>query len=377
MALARQPALAASRASLAAAEENSRGLNNLHVPTIIARELPIRRKQACLGVTIAAAGLDQAERDTVYAVTRNYYSVIFAREQLKVAQQVVDNLKAILDAAQGQVKAGSKDVTTNSVDKTTVYLDVAKTRLGEAARGDARARAALKEAIGLGPDSPLELAPGKLQRMKTTATQEDIVSLALARRGELVQASNLAQVTCLEIDAQETSCRPTFHTFASGSDIHSRTVPEGTSNSEYRPGAVAPEMPVNLVGSRKARVARARAFSARADAVADKTRNLVALEAEDAYLKWQETAERIPLLKEASEKGTKLADDTRNDFLGGQKVSVEEVLTNQVLGSQIKAQYNEALYHQILALAALERVTAGGFSAGLQALPTQLPAVEK
>jgi hypothetical protein len=44
---------------------------------------------------------------------------------------------------------------------------------------------------------------------------------------------------------------------------------------------------------------------------------------------------------------------------------VEEVINAQVLASQARAQYNEILFQQILALAKLEQITAGGFSAGL------------
>src|SRR5437870_3232533 len=53
IAIDQQPALAAQRASLAAAIEGHRGLERLFVPSFIARDLPIRRQQACLGVAIA------------------------------------------------------------------------------------------------------------------------------------------------------------------------------------------------------------------------------------------------------------------------------------------------------------------------------------
>src|SRR5262245_41474478 len=68
IALERQPALAGHRASVSAAEAQKRGLDELHLARLISRELPIRRKQAALGITIAEAGLDQAEQETVYAV---------------------------------------------------------------------------------------------------------------------------------------------------------------------------------------------------------------------------------------------------------------------------------------------------------------------
>jgi hypothetical protein len=47
------------------------------------------------------------------------------------------------------------------------------------------------------------------------------------------------------------------------------------------------------------------------------------------------------------------------------KVKVEDVVTSRVLASQARSEYNEFLFKQIIALADLERATAGGFNAGL------------
>ena len=58
------------------------------MPVFLARDLPIRRKQARLGVTIAEASLSQAEWETVYAVTRTYFGVVYARQQLVDFQEV-------------------------------------------------------------------------------------------------------------------------------------------------------------------------------------------------------------------------------------------------------------------------------------------------
>ena len=120
-----------------------------------------------------------------------------------------------------------------------------------------------------------------------------------------------------------------------------------------------------LVGSKADRTERARAFSARAAAVADKTRNLVALEAEDAFIKWEEATLKIPSTREAATRAAKLADDMRKDFGAEQKVKAEDLVTVEVLSAQAQAQHIETIYQQILALAALERVTAGGFHAAL------------
>ena len=368
-----QPALAAHRASLAAAETGRRAIEQMQLASLLARDLPIRKKQSALGVTIASAGLAQAEWETRYAVTRTYYSVVYAREQLQVADDVVASLEFYRDRVSDLVKKGeTREWTTSTVDKISVYLGLAQTRQAEAARGIGRAEAALREAIGVDPGCLFTVADVRLPELRTGVSREAILHEALARRGEIVQALTASEVTRLEIDAQSKSHMPTVRTFAAVADIHARPIPQGVQNTEYRPGAVGLDMPSTLVGHRSLRVERARDFSARADAVVDKTRNLITLEAEDGYLKWAEATRKVAQTREAAEAGTRLAKHTREDFRSGQKVKIEDLLTNEVIVGQARAAYNEARFQLLLALAALERIAAGGFEAGfLAAMPAQ------
>lgn len=368
--LAQQPAVAAARASLAAAQTGKCALDNMRFAALISRDIPVRRQQACIGVSIAAAALDQAERETVYAVTRLYYTVAFAREQKKVADSVVANMNVTREIAEAAVKAGSRDVTTSSVDKILVYQRIAESKQVDAQQGIHRALAALREAMGLDSSCPLNVAIDQLPAPRVSVHCDEIVALALSRRAELVQALGASEVTCLEVKAQgKKPFSPMVNTFAAGSDIHARLIPQGEANTEYRPSAVGPEMPVLLVGSRLCREQRAKDFHDRSVRVVDKTRGLIALEAEDVFLKWQEANSKAPLYQEATAKGRKLADDTRDDFRTAQRVKPEDVLTNEVIASQAQASYNEVRYHLILALAALERITGGGFCAGLTGQP--------
>src|SRR5262249_31786970 len=94
----RQPALAAYRASLASAQAARAALQQLRGPAVlISPDLPIRRHQASIGVTIAEATLRQAELDTADAVTRMYYTVMYARAQLEVATTVTEDFKFYRD----------------------------------------------------------------------------------------------------------------------------------------------------------------------------------------------------------------------------------------------------------------------------------------
>jgi hypothetical protein len=377
LAFQRQPRIAAARASLAAAEDGFRALDNLMAPGVLVPSLPVRRRQASLGITAAAAGLDQAQRETAYAVTRTYFTVLYAREQERVVRAVVDRLKATRDTAKQALDAGSLDVTSVDVRRATTYLHLAQTKRIQASEGVKRALAALKEAIGLGPQDCLEVPAARLPVVGARPCREEVIAQALARRGELVRATIFAEVTCLEVEAQGTGIHKKMETFAAGSDIHAVVVPQGASNSEYKPGAVPPEMPTLLAGSRPDRVKRAQSFHARARAVVDVTRNLIALEAEDEFLRWEEAAGQAAEAREAAETGEQLAQDLNKDYAAGLKVKVEEVVNAHVLAAQARAQYNEYLYREILALAALERITAGGFCARLSEALVARPAPAK
>jgi outer membrane protein TolC len=367
-ALEHQPNVTAARYSLASAQTAEQALNKMCVASIISREMQYRKEQAKLGVGAAWAGVDRAERDTTYAVTRLYYSVLYARAQAKVTSDVVQNLIATLDTAKGLLKGGSRDITQDTVDKIVVYRSLALTRKYEAERGISRAEAALREAIGVGPECPLTLASTAFTAPMTTVNKDDIVALAISRRPEITQSVLLSKITCIEKDAQGTHLfAPTVRTFAAGADIHSSPVPPTLSNGEYRPGGLLPEMPVMLAGKRADRVARADDLYDRSTSVVDKTRNLITLDAEDAYYKWYDYSRRSVDTKAAADLANKLAENTRGAFRDGQKVKAEDVTTNQVIAAQALAAHNEAIYWLILSLADLERVTAGGFSSGLGA----------
>jgi outer membrane protein TolC len=199
-------------------------------------------------------------------------------------------------------------------------------------------------------------------------TREQIVSLALSRRGEIVQADAGIEVTSLEIDAQKRLHGPRGQTFASGSDIHADAVPQGFSNGEYRPGAITVEMPGQLVGSKAARVEQAEALQGRATSVADKTRHLITLEAEDAFYKWQEAVRQVADFEKAAASAKKLADTIRDKFnpTDETSASVNDLVDSRVRATQLQVLLNQARFNALLGLAALERVTAGGFLPGFE-----------
>jgi outer membrane protein TolC len=372
IALEHQPAVAAARANLDVAVLRARAVEHLHVPTLLAHDLPVRRKQAALGVTAAEGILLKTETDTRYSVAFCYLSAVFALQQQGVAREASDNLKDLYDAVADALKAGRRDVTTADQQRIAVYREVVQARREEADAGAGRALSALREAMGVGPDCPLVLAHHRLYAINPPVDRHQVVALALASRGELVQAAAFVEVTDLEIAAQQSLCGPSGRTFAGSSDIHAQPIPAGSYDENYRPAALAPEMPATLVGSRCDRVAQARAYNARAEAVANKTRNLIVLEAEQAYLRWEEASRKLPHHEKAAQEAETLANQIRKQFNDG-KGTLESTINARNLAGQLRAQANQTRYQMLLALAMLERVTAGGFCAGFEVPAPVLP----
>jgi outer membrane protein TolC len=287
---------------------------------------------------------------------------------------VVTQLGVVRQGAEVMLQTGAEGVSRADVDRTSVYTQLAQTRQTEAELGVKRALAALREALGMAPASSLDVATETLPDPAGKPVEEEVLRAALARRGEIVMADTFAQIVCLEADAQATGWRKRMDTFAVGTDIHAFGVPQEVRNNEYRPGSVPPEMPTQLVGLRSLRVQTAKSLYQRALTVVAVTRNLVALEAEDAFLRWEQSSQQARQGRQAADAGDKLAEDQRRGMVRGGKVRIDDVATAQVIAAQARGQYNEFLFRKIVALADLERITAGQFCAGLAEPAASLPA---
>lgn len=379
LALEKQPALVAYRSSLMAAETKSHAIDRIAFLGIIRRDLPIRRQQADQGTIAAKAQLTRAEYETLYSVTRTYLSVLYAEQQLKVADRALDEKDVMslpyLRKVANEIYMNStrKDVKKWNVDQIDVLTQQVRARREEALQGVQRATAALREAVGLEFDCPLPLVKGDLPNLNPRVEHDAIVTLARERRGEIIQSGVGAEVTSLEVSAQRRIFGFQAQTFAMGSDLHALPIPQGIANHDYHPGAIYPEMPNVIIGKRKDRVAQAEDLHGRAVAVVDKARHLVALEAEDFYYRWLQVSNEAAEYEKAAKAAEKVADEIRelfkpNDPQSG-RPTLEDMLEARVKATQLRLLANQARFEHLLALAALERVTAGGFSAGFDASP--------
>jgi len=359
-----QPAVKAAKASLASGERGYLGLQNFsRALELISADLPVRRLQAQKGIVAASAEVLKAQQEVTYDVTRMYFTYVYATQQEVTANDIVEQMETFYRVAEDILKAGVIDPKVKINNFTLYALDDA---IGEIRRlrdkaslGRKQALAALKEAMGV--DQAFELVPAtaELPLMAGTVALEEVTALAMSRRTELVQAAVVLDVTRLEVCAQsKLGHRKTVQTFAAGSDLHSRVLPAPLRNGEYRPGPVAPEMPTILAGSRDDRVSRALALCDRQEAVYEKVVGLVKLEAANAFLTWQSTAERVKEAKVRYDRGLKVLEESR--AAAAARNDPELLVKNEALAGKAQAEYLEAVQRLIEALVNLERVTGGG-----------------
>src|SRR5579871_3388335 len=192
IALGNQPTLAATQASVRAAMDRAHALESLRVPTCLAKDLPIRRRQAALGVIIAQGGLTQAEAETIHGVTASYLGALYAGQQVKLAnQQIRARLKDLETlVTDPDIRKRRRDVILREhANLVKSFLQTLDGRTQEGTQGELRAKAGLREALGVGPDFVLELPDRDLPCPRVNPQPTELIALALARRGEMIQVS--------------------------------------------------------------------------------------------------------------------------------------------------------------------------------------------
>jgi outer membrane protein TolC len=380
IALSNQPTIAATQAALKAAIDRAHALETLRVPDCLARDLPLRRKQAAIGVTIAQAAVAQAEAETLHGITASYLGALYAAQQVRLANDpdtgIRRRLKDLQTLVDDLVKSKQRREVTLPEHRDLVrsFLETLDGRVSEAEQGELRALAALREAMGVGPDCPVVLPNRDLPCPRVSPpTLKGLIELALDRRGEMIQAACFAEVACLEVDAQATRRRPSMRTFASGSDIHAKPIPStDVGGVNFRPSIVGPDMPAFLNGSRDARVQQAQDYCERARALTAKTRNLIAMEVEDLYRRWLDKSAKAAHLEKAYRESRAFSEKVKESFNRQERNSypnVDEVINAGLITTRLQLEWKEAQYQALLALAALERATAGGFAVDFDAAP--------
>jgi outer membrane protein TolC len=353
---------------MGASEAGSRSLTNFGtVGTLLSPDLEIRKQQAQRGLAAASGEYQKAYNEVVQDTTRLYYSAVYAKQQHAIATDVVDQLKKLIEIGEDLLK-NTKDIkllegfNQNKLLTMKIGLREAQALQLTARQGRKQALAALRQVMAVDEQTfPFRVKDTALPLMEQTKdiTRDLVVNLALERRPELALAAAGVDVFRLEVYAQgRIPFKRVVPTFASGADLHSKEIPQAMRGKEYRPGGITPEMPTQLVGSKYDRVCRAMALSQKADAVYESARGLIVLEAENAFFEFELASEKLRYAKEKLDLALELQKNTRANSENIKQKDL--IVTVEVLAAKSESDYVDAVFQHLLALSALERITAGG-----------------
>lgn len=388
IALERQPTVIAGRTSLCLAQTKIESIHKIGgIASLIRKDLDIRKEQSHYGVLAAQAQLSVAAWETLYGVTRNYWSAVFAQEQLNLADEALDPrregslpwLRKLVEDFYEE--SGRKDLRQWSATTIDVTIESIRAKKIEAEVGLKRAMAAMREAMGVECDFPIHIPQdAKLPWIEVPVCLSEALDHAQNRRGEITQAAVFKEVTELEAKAQGKThaWSLTAETFASGSDIHVQSVPMQLANGDYRPGGLGPDMPAKLAGPRADRVAQVNLYAERACSVVEKTRKLLALQTEDAVWKYEKATREVTANRKALQVSNELRDKIADEFKPvaplGSRPNLDDLLGAGLKAAQFRLAVNMARYERLLALTLLERATAGGIDPGFdKPLPLDFP----
>lgn len=366
IALERQPSLRAVRSSQDGSAAGMQALNNIgRLGQLLSPDLPVRKEQAQRGAIAVAADVQKTHNEVVHDVTRLYYTVVYARQVGVIADDVVAQVELLTKIGRDVLNSATPGKMTKlKLDAMEIGLRDARKLQLMARQGERQAYAALREAMAVQDGERFVVKDKELPVMAQNVplTEELVVELALCRRPELALAAAGADAFRLEVYAQSAvRFRKTVPTLATGGDIKAREVPATVRDLklQYKPGAIIPEMPPQLVGNQADRVSRAMAYSQRADAVFEKARNLVRLEAENAFFEYDYASKLVVEGKAKFEFGKDMMERVK-ELVDNPNAERDQLVGGYVQAAKAQSDYVEAVWQYLLTLAHLERVTAGG-----------------
>ncbi|MCP5292866.1 MAG: TolC family protein [Burkholderiales bacterium] len=300
-----------------------------------------KSRAAELGIDAADFERSSVKNALVEAVTVSYYAYLAAQEALKVAQDSIYAISSELKQTTLRYEAGT------TLKSEVLSLDV---KLAEAKEAEIRAvnsialsKTSITNLLGLeNPETFTVAATSRLTRPRLIAPFDELLSLALTERPEVMAAARQVEISERELKAELGAYLPKADAFVSyGQNSQS---PGFSGHKDNVTVGVAVEMNLFSGFSTKQRVSAAQRKVKEMREVERKTRLAIEQEVKTAFLRLEEALARLRVTEAsvlAAEEALRLVNEERRAGMATVTRYIEsEVARNKAQSNSIAAHYD-------------------------------------
>jgi len=309
-------------------------------------------RDAKYALAASTASYSDVEQSVVLGVRQSYYGVL-AAEQLVSAQSQARDLSE-LHLREAQARHNEGIAPKADVTKAEVEVSNARLALIRAENGVNLAYAALSNALGLPPTTPLELA-GQPKPLQEQSKLEDLLNIAYRNRPELTRIEAQIQSAQEKVKIAGAATKPAVY-LAAG-DVWPRTISGigPVSGSNWTVGVTVSQS-IWDGGGTKARVEQAREAVGKLEADLANEKQQVGLEVQQAYLSVVEADQRVVAaakLVEQAEDNHRIAQGRYEEGVG----PMIDVVDAQTQLTEARVSYVQAQLDALVGRAKLDRAT--------------------
>jgi outer membrane protein TolC len=305
-------------------------------------------KQAELAVKIADWEVELSKQQVKLDATTGYFSILQARNMVKVDQESVDQLAAHLKNVQAQYRVGT--VAKSDVLQSQVKLANAQQTLITQKNTYELAVSSLNNVLGLPLETELVITD-ELTYPKYQVELEDCLTQAMVNRPEIVEADLSVETAKQAIVGAKSGHKPTVA--LNGYTDLNDTQFAGTENYNWNVALTA-KWSVFDAGLTKSKVKQSEAGLQKAEYTAKQTRDKVALAVRQMYLNMTAAEKNIETAKytvDQAEEDFKIAQVRYSSGVGTNL----DVMDAELSLTQAKNNYIRALYDYNVSKANLDK----------------------
>lgn len=293
--------------------------------------------QAELGLQVADLGLDKSKQQLRLDTTVAYYTVLQARNTVRVSEETVENMRQHLTNVRAKYEAGT--VAKSDVLRSEVELANGQQNLTKAQNAMDLAFVNLNNLMGMAQDTELSLKDD-LSEAADTRTLEECIQQAIANRPEIKQANANISIAREGTDIARSGNLPSVN--LNGSTSWNDSLVPDSGDNHWSVGLSA-SWNIFDGGVTRANIRSADTTLDKSREQARQTSDSVQMEVRQAYLSEQEAAKRIETTKTAVAKAEEDFNIAEVKYNAGAGTNIE-VIDAQLALNQAKINYTQALY---------------------------------